>query len=82
MCRQGEQPDVSPDKKKVVFKKLVEKDIETRRNKIKVRSLCQSLNENIAYSRSCLALTSCRLSPVALASTRWASSWGWEAGRL
>ena len=40
VCRQGEQPDVSPDKKKVVFKKLVEKDIETRRNKIKVKGLC------------------------------------------
>ena len=46
VCRQGEQPDVSPDKKKVVFKKLVEKDIETRRNKIKVRGLSKSLNEN------------------------------------
>ena len=46
VCRQGEQTDVSPDKKKVVFKKLVEKDIETRRNKIKVRSLCKCLNKN------------------------------------
>ena len=43
VCRQGEQTDVSPDKKKVVFKKLVEKDIETRRNKIKVRS-CVCVN--------------------------------------
>ena len=46
VCRQGEQPDVSPDKKKVVFKKLVEKDIETRRNKIKVRGLSKSWNKN------------------------------------
>ena len=46
VCRQGEQTDVSPDKKKVVFKKLVEKDIETRRNKIKVRSLCKCLIKN------------------------------------